>query len=88
MFDRFEYLLEQTFGHMAEISRELRQQLDLDAGPVQPYDEMFAGYDPSAHVIDDFFNNKLAFVVLLNFPLTTLRRAPGRRATMDPPPMG
>ena len=41
-------------------------------GPVQPYDEIFAGYDPSAHLTDDFFNNKLAFVVLLNFPLTTL----------------
>jgi hypothetical protein len=73
LFNRFEYLLEQTFGHMAEISRELRQQIDLDAGPVQPYDEIFGGYDPSAHVIDDFFDNKLAFVVLLNFPVTTLQ---------------
>ena len=72
LFGRFEYLLEQTFGHMNEISRELRQQTDLDAGPVQPYDEVFAGYDPSAHLIDDFFANKLAFVVLLNFPVTTL----------------
>ena len=34
---------------------------------------MFGGYDPSAHVLDDFFDNKLAFVVLLNFPLTTLQ---------------
>jgi len=71
-FGRFEYLLEQAFGHMAEIGREFRQQTDLDAGPVQPYDKVFAGYDPSAHLTDDFFNNKLAFVVLLNFPLTTL----------------
>jgi len=72
MFGRFEYLLEQTFGHMNEIERELRQQTDLDVGPVQAYDELFAGYDPSAHVIDDFFDNKLAFVVLLNFPVTNL----------------
>ena len=72
MFGRFESLLEPSFGHMGEISRELRQQTDLDAGPVQPYDEIFAGYNPSAHLIDDFFENKLAFVVLLNFPLTTL----------------
>lgn len=72
MFKRFEYLLEQTFGHMTEISREYRQQLDLDIGPIQSYDEMFGGYDPSAHLTDDFFNNKLAFVVLLNFPQTTL----------------
>jgi hypothetical protein len=70
MFARFEYLLEKTFGHMTEIGREL--QTDLDLGPVQTYDELFAGYDPSAHLIEDCFNNKLAFVVLLNFPLTTL----------------
>ncbi len=72
MFARFENLLEQSFGHMSEITREFRQQTDLDLGPVQPYDEIFAGYDPSAHLTDDFFNNKLTFVVLLNFPLTTL----------------
>src|SRR5947208_4856676 len=57
---------------MHEINREFRQQMDLDLGPVLPFDEMFGGYDPSAHIIDDFFQNKLAFVVLLNFPLTTL----------------
>jgi len=72
MFNRYQRLLEQLDGHMHEINRELRQQQDLDAGPVLPFDEIFAGYDPSAHVIDDFFNNKLAFIVLLNFPLTTL----------------
>ena len=71
-FNRFQYLLEQAIGHMAEVSREFKQQTDLDAGPVQPYDEVFAGYDPAAHLTDDFFDNKLAFVVLLNFPLTTL----------------
>ena len=72
LFNRFEHLLEQLGGHMHEINREFRQQLDLDVGPVLPFDEVFAGYDPSAHIIDDFFQNKLAFVVLLNFPLTSL----------------
>jgi hypothetical protein len=72
MFSRFQSLLEQLEGHMHEINREFNQQSDLDLGPVLPFDEVFAGYDPSAHVIDDFFNNKLAFTVLLNFPLTTL----------------
>ncbi len=72
MFNRYERLLEQLAGHMHEINREFRNQLDLDLGPVQPYDEIFSGYDPSAHVLDDFFQNKLAFIVLLNFPLTTL----------------
>ena len=74
MFNRFERLLEQLNGHMHEINREFRQQIDLDSGPVLPFDELFAGYDPSAHITDDFFQNKLAFVVLLNFPLTTLQQ--------------
>src|SRR6266576_1959232 len=74
MFNRFERLLEQLGGHMHEINREFRQQLDLDLGPVLPFDEVFGGYDPSAHVLDDFFQNKLAFIVLLNFPLTTLEQ--------------
>jgi hypothetical protein len=72
MFNRLESLLEELDGHMHEINREFRQQSDLDLGPVLPFDEIVAGYDPSAHVLDDFFRNKLAFVVLLNFPLTTL----------------
>jgi hypothetical protein len=72
MFNRFQSMLEQLAGHMHEIRREFNQQSDLDLGPMLPFDEVFAGYDPSAHVIDDFFNNKLAFTVLLNFPLTTL----------------
>jgi hypothetical protein len=72
LFARFQRLLEQLDGHMHEIAREFRNQQDLDLGPVRLYDEVFGGYDPSAHVLDDFFQNKLAFTVLLNFPLTTL----------------
>ena len=73
IFTRFENLLETLEGHMHEISREFRQQADLDVGSLLPVDEIFSAYDPSAHVLDDFFANKLAFIVLLNFPLTTLQ---------------
>jgi hypothetical protein len=72
VFTRYEALLEQLGGHMLEVVRSFRTQTDLDLGPILPYDEAFAGYDPSAHTSDDLFANKLAFVVLLNFPLTTL----------------
>ncbi len=74
MFNRYEHLLEQLDGHMLEIGRAFRTQADLDLGPMLPFDEVFSGYDPSAHVSDDFFQNKLAFTVLLNFPLTTLQQ--------------
>lgn len=73
MFQRYQSLLEQYFGHMQEIGREFRQQADLDRGPILAFDDIFAGYDPGAHFLDDAFQNKMAFVVLLNFPLTTLQ---------------
>ena len=74
MFTRFERLLESYDGHMNEIGRVFREQADLDQGPILPFDDIFAAYSPSAHVTDDLFQNKLAFVALLNFPLTTLEQ--------------
>jgi hypothetical protein len=72
LFTRMQFVLESIGGHMTEIARDLRWQSDLDIGPVLPFDEILAGYEPSAHINDDFFANKMAFVVLLNFPITTL----------------
>lgn len=72
MFERFQYLLEQLNGHMNKLVLELRRQSDLDLGPIEPFDSLFAAFDPSAHVSEDMFRNGLAFVALLNFPLTTL----------------
>jgi hypothetical protein len=74
LFDRMELAFETLDGHMLEISRDFRKQSDLDLGPIYPFDETLAGYDPSAHITDDFFANKLAFTVLLNFPVTTLQQ--------------
>jgi hypothetical protein len=74
LFERLEFAFESLDGHMVEINRDFRMQSDLDRGTIYPFDESLAGYDPSAHVNDDFFANKLAFVVLLNFPLTTLEQ--------------
>lgn len=72
LFTRFEYVFEQLNGHMLEIGRALREQLDLDIGPILPVDRVLGGWDPSAHLSEDLFANKTAFIVLLNFPLTTL----------------
>lgn len=72
MFRRLDGLHEQMDGSLLGMLLAFRWQSDLDLGPVEPYDELFAGYDPFAHANDDFFANKIAFVVLLNFPLATL----------------
>jgi hypothetical protein len=74
MFNRFEHMLAQFDGHFSELRYELKKPIDLDTGPVRSFDELFAAYEPTAHLVDDCFRNKLAFVVLLNFPLTTLEQ--------------
>jgi hypothetical protein len=81
VFRRFESQLEKLSGHLHEIQLAFREPVDLDAGPILPVDEIFAAYDPGAHLLDDFFRNKLAFVVLLNFPLTTLEERLGEGAS-------
>ena len=72
LLTRMDFLHEQLDGCMLELGRAFRWQSDLDLGEMLPIDDISASYDPGAHVNDDFFANKVAFVVLLNFPLTTL----------------
>ena len=69
-------------------SPRVQQQSDLDLGPVLPFDEVIRRLRSSAHVLDDFFKNKLAFTVLLNFPLTTLDERLKDGPTWTPPPVG
>ena len=71
-FQHFQYVFEQIGGYMNEMGRELRHWMDLDVGPLLPIDRIFAAYDPGAHLIEDLFSNKAGFIVLLNFPVTTL----------------
>jgi hypothetical protein len=72
LFNRLEHNLEMIKGHGQEVRREVNTPSDVDLGPLQPHDEVFAAWDPTAHLLDDLFANKLAFTVLLNFPLTSL----------------
>ena len=83
LFNRMQFVLESIDGHFTEIGRDLGRQIDLDIGPIYPFDEALSAWSAAAHVSDDWFQNKLAFVVLLNFPLTTLeqRLADGDRWT-------
>jgi hypothetical protein len=71
-FDRLQRALESLDGHLLEIQRDLRSPLDLDTGPLLPADPLLGAYDPYAHLLDDLFAQKIAFVALLNFPATRL----------------
>jgi hypothetical protein len=72
LFTRLQRAVELLYGHLTEIGRGLRRHVDLDAGPILPFDQILAAYDPGAHLSEDLFGNQIAFVVLLNFRLTTL----------------
>jgi hypothetical protein len=67
-FERFERDFEIIYGHNHEINRDLSMPMQLEMNPLLPVDYLFAEYDPFAHIQDDMFKTKIAFVVLLNFP--------------------
>src|ERR1700737_2210616 len=70
---RFSAALEQIDGHMVEIGRALRSWSELELGPQMDVDQLFAALDVAAHVPEDLFSTKLAFVALLNFPQPDLQ---------------
>ncbi|RCK71616.1 MAG: hypothetical protein IGBAC_1587 [Ignavibacteriae bacterium] len=84
-FERLQKNLELINGYMIELSRDLSIPLHLDTGPLLPIDYLFGEFSPAVHLQDDFFKTKIAFIVLLNFPVTTLeeRLANGKEWTRE-----
>lgn len=73
LFARISANLESLLGNYNQISIDLKSALHIDKGEILPLDELFGGYEPSAHMVDDFFENKIAFVTILNFPFYSLK---------------
>ena len=73
-FSHLQYALEMLDGHNHEISRELSRFQVLAGGPLRGVDMLLASYSPTAHVSEDLFKSKIAFVALLNWSLTTLEQ--------------
>lgn len=71
-FERFEAAMEAIGGYLTSMVRDLRRGADLEIGPLLPLDRRLAAFNPGAHLSEDLFENKIAFVALLNFPRTTL----------------
>ena len=71
-FERIEKNLEIITGNLLKISLELKKPLHLDVGEITPIDMIFGQYNPAAHLTEDFFRNKLAFITILNFPYYSL----------------
>jgi len=67
-FTRFSEYLESLYGHFNKLSLDMQENVQLQKGEVLPIDPLFAGYNPGAHLMNDFYDNKIAFIVALNFP--------------------
>jgi len=71
-FERLEESLEELDGRALQVNRKLARHAVLEIGPTVPADALLAAFDAGAHLNDDLFASRVAFVALLNFPLTTL----------------
>lgn len=72
LFERLLMNYEILDGNLMRIKKDLMRPLHLEMGPTLPVDMMFGSYEPGAHMREDFFQNKVAFVVMLNFPYYSL----------------
>lgn len=71
-FDRVSKYMESFGGNFNEITLDLRKHLDEATGEIYDIDRMFGNYSPGSHLSDDFYQNKIAFYIALNFPYYTL----------------
>ncbi|MGE5343834.1 MAG: hypothetical protein ACM3SY_20380 [Candidatus Omnitrophota bacterium] len=59
-------------GHFNQITLTLREPLDTDTGTIRPIEHLFGAYHVNTHLKDDLFQNKIAFITVLNFPFYSL----------------
>ena len=64
----FEILL----GHLNRMNQQMMRPLHLHLGEITKIDVLMGGFNPFAHLTNDLFNNKFAFIAVLNFPSYTL----------------
>ncbi len=72
VFLKISNYFESLGGNMNEITLDLRKVLDEAVGEIDEIDRMFGNYSVGAHLQTDFYSNKIAFVIALNFPYYTL----------------
>ena len=71
-FKRLENNFNTINGYLHEIDRKLDEPLQIEIGKILPVDNLFGEFSVHAHLSDDYFKTKIAFLILLNYPKTTL----------------
>ncbi len=72
VFNKTSNYFESLIGNYNEITLDLKKNLDEPTGEIEEIDRMFGTYSVSSHLSDDFYSNKIAFYIALNFPYFTL----------------
>lgn len=73
LFERLSTNFEILLGHFNKVNLDLKVPIQIEEGEILPIDEIFGAYESSAHFNDDFYKNKIAFIVVLNFPFYSLK---------------
>lgn len=68
LYEKLSGALENMYGTSNQLSVELKKPVHLEGGTLLPVDYVLGNYDPSAHLMEDLFTNKVAFICVLNFP--------------------
>lgn len=82
-FARLSRVFEEMEGRLHEIRRELTFPVEVDTGELSPLDQRLADLDLGAHLNEDLFRTKVAFVALLNFPVHSLKERLERGPSWD-----
>jgi hypothetical protein len=72
VFNKISKYIESLYGNYNEITLDLRKTLDESAGEIEEIDRMFGNYSVGSHMQSDFYSNKIAFSIALNFPYFAL----------------
>jgi hypothetical protein len=72
LFNTLERNFEVIGGYYHRMDVMLKAPLQLEGPEITPADMQFGGYDASAHLTDDLYANRIAFLTVLNFPFYTL----------------
>ena len=80
LFTTLERNFEVIGGYFHKMDVELKMPLQLEGPAITPVDMLFGSYDASAHLTDDLYDNKVAFLTALNFPFYSLEEKTERGA--------
>jgi len=72
LFTALERNFEVLGGYYNQMDLKLKEPLQLEGPDITPVDMLFGSYDASAHLTDDLYANKIAFLTALNFPFYSL----------------